>query len=176
MNAVVTPVVAPQVTYGRIDSGVVQETITTDLDITTMFNSAFTWVSLGTSGAEPGWTATQNADGSWTFAAPVVVPPTIAELAASLEQAVQAWLDQTAQANGYASMDSCVSYLGSSVAQWAADAKAGMLWRDAVWQACFADQTNPTFLANPPTATQLLAGLPQPATYGWTTHAPGATT
>ncbi|UGB47013.1 hypothetical protein LQ772_06895 [Frateuria edaphi] len=102
--------------------------------------------------------------------------PTLADVAASLSVSVQTWLDGVAKANGYDSLASCISYRGSSVAQWDADAIAGMAWRDAVWQAAFqwqqdAQASPPTPL---PTAADVIAGLPQPAAYGWTTHAPGA--
>jgi hypothetical protein len=105
-----------------------------------------------------------------------VVPPTLTEIAAQITLAVQSWLDQTVQANGYDDINSCVSYASSAVAQWAADAAAAMAWRDAVWQACFALQQS--IMANPPTVTptaaQIISELPQAATYDWVAHAPGA--
>jgi hypothetical protein len=103
--------------------------------------------------------------------------PTLEAAAAALTVDVQAWLDATAQGNGYDSIASCVSYRGSAIAQWAADAAAAVAWRDAVWQACFQWQqsasTNPptTF----PTSAEVIAQLPQPEAYGWVVHAPGAT-
>jgi hypothetical protein len=111
------------------------------------------------------------AAGNTPSPAPVL---TIPQLANDLETGVQIWLDAAAQANGYSGMDSCISYYNSSIAQWAADAKAGLAWRDAVWTYCFAAQTNPQFVSNPPTLAQLLTELPQPAEFGWVTHAPGA--
>jgi hypothetical protein len=94
---------------------------------------------------------------------------------AALEQAVQAWLDKTAIANGYSSLASCSSYYNSGVTQWATDAKAAVAWRDAVWQACYAlfAQYQAGQIVTPDAAS-LLAQLPQAATYGWVTHAPGA--
>lgn len=102
--------------------------------------------------------------------------PTLADAAAALTSDVQAWLDTTAQANGYDSLASCISYRGSAVVQWDADAQAALKWRDAVWQACFQWQqsasTNPptTF----PTSAEVIAQLPQPKTFGWVVHIPGA--
>jgi hypothetical protein len=68
-----------------------------------------------------------------------------------------------------------VSYKDSGVAQWAADATAALSWRDAVWQAAFAYQEeNAATPPDPwPTAEQVIAQLPQPSTFGWTTHQPG---
>lgn len=103
--------------------------------------------------------------------------PTPADAAAALTSDVQAWLDATAQGNGYDSIASCISYRGSSVAQWDADATAALAWRDAVWQACF--QWQQDALANPPatfpTSAEVIAQLPQPEAFGWVVHAPGAT-
>ena len=104
--------------------------------------------------------------------------PSMADAAAALSVDVQAWLDQTAQANGYDSMASCISYRGSSVVQWDADATHAMAWRDAVWQAAFAWQQDAA--ASPPatfpTSSDVIAQLPQPEQYGWVSHAPGAST
>lgn len=102
--------------------------------------------------------------------------PTLADATAMLSTAVQTWLDQTAQVNGYDSLASCVSYLNSSITQYADDAKAALAWRDAVWQAAFVWQQNAA--ASPPTtvptAAEVIAGLPQPDAYGWIVHTPGA--
>lgn len=113
----------------------------------------------------------------WEQAGNIPIPadlPTLPQIIQSLEQTVQQWLDQTAMSNGYASMDSCVSYINSSVTQWSDDAKSAMAWRDAVWQQCFTLQSNTTLQTNPPTSAQLIAMLPHPSTYGWVQHAPGA--
>ena len=64
--------------------------------------------------------------------------PTTDQQLATLQAGVQQWLDSTAKANGYDSIASCCSYYNSGVVQWAADAKAATAWRDAVWQACYA--------------------------------------
>lgn len=102
--------------------------------------------------------------------------PSLADVAAALSADVQTWLDQTAQTNGYDSLASCISYRGSSVAQWDADAAHAMAWRDAVWQAAFAWQqsasTSPP--STMPTSAQVIAQLPQPEQFGWVNHAPGA--
>lgn len=101
--------------------------------------------------------------------------PTLADAAAALSAAVQTWLDTTARANGYDSIASCISYRGSSIAQWDADAIAALAWRDAVWLAAF--QWQQAALDNPPasfpTAADVIATLPQPGAYGWVQHLPG---
>lgn len=104
--------------------------------------------------------------------------PSLADIAAMLTAAVQSWLDATAAGNGYDSLASCISYRGSAIAQWSADADAAHAWRDAVWQACFEWQqsaaTDPP--ATPPTVEQVIAQLPQPEAFGWVVHAPGEAT
>lgn len=89
--------------------------------------------------------------------------------------AVQAWLDSTARQNNYDSIASCISYLNSTVPQYKADATAAIVWRDAVWQACYqmqqAQSVNPP---NPlPTYDELIAQLPQPSAFGWIVHSAG---
>lgn len=102
--------------------------------------------------------------------------PTLSDAASLLMADVQAWLDVTAQANGYDSIASCISYRNSSVSQWDADAAAALAWRDAVWQACF--QWQQDALANPPdtfpASQEVIAQLPKPAQFGWVVHPPGA--
>jgi hypothetical protein len=104
--------------------------------------------------------------------------PTMADCASALKSDVQAWLDATASQNGYDSIASCISYAGSTIAQWSADAVAASKWRDAVWLACF--QWQQSAAASPPTnfptSAQVIAQLPQPEAFGWVTHAPGSTT
>jgi hypothetical protein len=107
----------------------------------------------------------------------VVPSPTMPDVASTLMQDVQAWLDATASQNGYDSIASCISYKNSAITQWAADATAAIAWRDAVWQACFQWQQSAS--ANPPatfpTSAQVIDQLPQPTTFGWVSHQPGAT-
>lgn len=105
-------------------------------------------------------------------------PPTatLASVASVLLRDVQTWLDSTAQENGYDSLASCISYLSSSISQYAADASSALAWRDAVWVDCFQKQQDA--LANPPsvvpTSGEFISQLPQPETFGWVVHQPGA--
>lgn len=102
--------------------------------------------------------------------------PSLADCAAALKLDVQAWMDATACQNGYDSIASCVSYQNSAIAPWSADAKAAIAWRDAVWQAAFTWQQSA--VSNPPatfpTSAEVIAQLPQPGTFGWIVHQPGA--
>ena len=102
--------------------------------------------------------------------------PNLADVVATLQASVQAWLDQIALRNGYDSLASCISSRGWSVAQGDADASHAMAWRDAVWQAAFAWQQSAAASppASLPTADKVIAQLPQPEAFGWVTHAPGA--
>jgi hypothetical protein len=90
---------------------------------------------------------------------------------------VQEWLDETAKGNGYDSLASCISYLNSSVQQYANGAASALAWRDAVWQATFRWQQDA--LVNPPAtfpaSAETIADLPQPE-FGWVVHAPGELT
>ena len=108
--------------------------------------------------------------------APQPPAPTMADIAAALTADIQAWLDVTAGQNGYDSLASCISYTGSTITQWQADAVAALAWRDAVWQACFLWQQSAiaNLPATFPTSAEVIAQLPQPETFGWITHQPGA--
>ncbi len=105
----------------------------------------------------PGWKVQNNQ----LIPPPPAAPPTQAEQLAALEIAVQQYLDQKAQAKGYDSAASCISYLSSSNTTWAADAKAMNAWRDAVWGFCFTNEAAvKAGTTTMPTATELIAALP----------------
>ena len=57
---------------------------------------------------------------------------------AQISAAVECHVETQAQALGYSSSAALVGYLGSSVAPWAAEARAFVAWRDAVWTKVFA--------------------------------------
>lgn len=89
---------------------------------------------------------------------------------------VQAWIDRTAQQNGYDGAVSCASYAASSVTRWRQDAAALIAWRDAVWQAAHAWRAslNGQLPSPIPTIDQIIATLPKARDYGWTVHSEGA--
>lgn len=68
---------------------------------------------------------------------PVYSPPSATEILLTLkseaEAAIQTLLDSTARTRGYDSMLSLCTYASSSNPTFAAEAAAGMDWRDAVW-------------------------------------------
>lgn len=105
-------------------------------------------------------------------------PPTVTDIINMFMPQLQAWMDGTAQQNGYDSVVSCVSYKDSSVARWAADATAMIAWRDAVWQWAYAQQ--PVLDAMTPqqiadlTPDYIISRAPKPEIYGWIVHAPGS--
>jgi hypothetical protein len=74
-------------------------------------------------------------------------PSTFAPTQADYAAAIEAHLNAVAAQKGYTDMARCVSYLGSTIPQWAAEAAAANAWRDAVWV----------------TAYTLLAASPDPA-------------
>jgi len=105
-------------------------------------------------------------------------PPTVTDIIGRFMPQLQAWMDGTAQQNGYDDVVSCVSYKDSGVAQWAQDAAAMISWRDAVWQWAYQQQS--TLDAMTPgqiaslTPDYIISQAPKPDAFGWTVHAPGA--
>lgn len=75
--------------------------------------------------------------------------------------AIQSLIDAAAQARGYDSGLTCASYLGSTVARWAAEARAMVDWRDAVWSHALAELAKVEAGERPqPGVDELLAELP----------------
>jgi hypothetical protein len=60
-------------------------------------------------------------------------PPPSADPSATFAAAIQAHIDATAKARGYADGVAAVSYKFSTVPAWAAEAATFLAWRDAVW-------------------------------------------
>lgn len=114
-----------------------------------------------------------KADGNTPNPAP---GPSFSVVVASAIDGIQIWIDRTAQQNGYDNAVSCVSYLGSNVAQWRQDAEAIRSWRDAVWQAAhvWRDSLNGQIPEPLPDIEQVIQSLPQPSAYGWNVHGNGA--
>lgn len=104
-----------------------------------------------------------------------VPPPTVADIVARFLPQLQAWIDGIAQQNGYDTALSCISYAGSSVTQWDADAKAMIAYRDALWT--WAYQQQATLAAMTPdqlaalTVEQIIAQAPPASASGWAVHA-----
>lgn len=134
----------------------------------------FTGIQIAPDASDPSFTAYDVPDTSWfvldannvigTRDPATVVPPqpTIQQIIVSLEVAVQDYIDSIAQKKGYDSGISCASYDSSTVASFAADAKAFIAWRDSVWVTCQQIE-NTDLAATPPiipTAAVVIAALP----------------
>ena len=91
----------------------------------------------------------------------VAQPPGPAEIVAQLTRAVQVHLDATARQRGYDGILSCASYATSGNARFAAEGQACVMWRDAVWSACYAIMAEVQSGTRPvPAAPELIAELP----------------
>lgn len=94
---------------------------------------------------------------------------------AAIREAIQVWLDITAQQNDYDDAASAVSYVGDPNTTFNADGLAIRDWRSAVWTAAYSLEAS--MLATPPdpwpTAAQIIAQLPQPVSFGWEQHLGG---
>lgn len=67
---------------------------------------------------------------------------------------VNARVEEVARSMGYSSAASCAGYVTSTVPQWAAEARAFVAWRDAVWLAVFERKDE-----EPPTTTEAVLAL-----------------
>lgn len=87
--------------------------------------------------------------------------PTPEEIVRGYEDAVQAYLDQTAQSRDYDNTYTCLSYLSSTDEIWHREAHAFNAWRDQVWRKCH-EILNAVMAgtAQPPTVEELIAQLP----------------
>jgi len=99
------------------------------------------------------------------------VQPTHAQIIQSIQDGVQFWLDTTAQSKGYDSSISCISYINSSNTKFQAEANSMLHWRDAVWSECYNLQAQWTAnIPDPlPTPASVMALLPKPEDFGWST-------
>lgn len=60
-----------------------------------------------------------------------------AALVASMRNAVDRHVDETAQQRGYNSAAHCATYVSSTIPSWAKEAQAFVAWRDVVWVSVF---------------------------------------
>ena len=100
-------------------------------------------------------------DGAWYAAgkAPATPPEKIIKC---YENAVQSYLDATAQAKGYDNTYTCLSYLSSTDETWNREAHAFNAWRDAVWRKCH-EIMNAALAGElaPPPVDELIAMFPE---------------
>ena len=109
---------------------------------------------------------------SWDAAgpSPAPAPPTpvpltgatlLQVLAAQSATAIKDLIDSTARAREYLDGTTCASYATSTVPAWRADALAFIAWRDSVWVAAYAIQTQvEAGTLAPPSVAALIAQLP----------------
>jgi hypothetical protein len=67
---------------------------------------------------------------------PMPDEPTPEEIIKGYEDAVQAYLDQTAQNRDYDNTYTCLSYLSSTNETWKTESNIFNAWRDKVWEKC----------------------------------------
>ena len=103
----------------------------------------------------------QASDGAWYVEGKVPSVP-VAEIVKTYENAVQNYLDATAQAKGYDSTYTCLSYLSSTDETWHREANIFNVWRDTVWRKCH-EVLNAVLAGEiqPPTVDELIAQLPE---------------
>lgn len=88
-------------------------------------------------------------------------PPTQEDIIKGYENAVQSYLDQTAQSRDYDNTYTCLSYLSSTDEVWHREANAFNAWRDQVWRKCHSILNAVLEGAAPaPTVEELIAQLP----------------
>ena len=134
----------------------------------------FTGIQIAPDASDPSFTAYDVPDTSWfvldannvigTRDPATVVPPqpTIQQIIAVLEVAVQVYIDSIAEKREYDNGVSCASYAASTNATFAADAKAFIAWRDSVWTTCQNIENTDLSAVPPivPTSEQVIAALP----------------
>lgn len=84
----------------------------------------------------------------------------LAALQAEITAAIDARVEAQARAMGYNSAANCAGYRDSTVPEWAAEAQAFIVWRDAVWQAAYAVQSQYRDQGGVPQVDEVLAALP----------------
>lgn len=85
-----------------------------------------------------------------------------AAVQAELTKAVQAYMDKTVQTRNYDSIHTACTYASSTDEKFAAEGKACVAWRDAVWRRCYdiLDDILNDARSSIPTAEELIAELP----------------
>jgi len=116
--------------YAVIENGIVTDVVIWDGD-TKSWRPPAGAQAIQTDAAGIGWTW----DGQTLIPPPEPepVPPTPEQIQQRMTGLMQAHLDDTAKTRGYDGILSLCSYTGSANPQFAAEAKAGMAFRDAVW-------------------------------------------
>lgn len=100
-----------------------------------------------------------------TFALSIKTAEDLAAEAAEATQArivaaIDAHVESQARLMGYNSAAHLASYVASSVPAWASEAQVFVAWRDAVWIAAFALQSQHAAAQTVPTVAEAIAALP----------------
>jgi hypothetical protein len=105
---------------------------------------------------------TGHAIGPGAGGAPVLLPPTAADLKARIVAEIQARLDAFAATRGYDHILSACTYAGSAVPRFAAEGAACVALRDATWAALYAIEAEVTAGTRPAPArlADILPDLP----------------
>lgn len=83
------------------------------------------------------------------------------EIMAAFQRAIEAHIEQTAQAKQYSSAVACASYIADPNPVWSAEAQAFIAWRSTVWSEVYATLAEVQAGERPvPTIDELLADLP----------------
>lgn len=84
-----------------------------------------------------------------------------AQAAENIEHTIDKHICATAQAKGYNSTESCLSYIGDANQQWDAEATAFKAWRSQCWEYVIAEQSKiNTGTRTMPTPEEAVAELP----------------
>lgn len=100
------------------------------------------------------------------YAPPEPIPPTIDEIKAALDAAIERHLDQGAQALGYKDVERAATYAASQHAKFGAEGRGLVEWRSAVWDDCYSILANVIGgLRSVPSEEELIAELPKLAPF-----------
>lgn len=85
----------------------------------------------------------------------------VAVAKANITSQIDAHVEAQAKSMGYNSAAACAGYKNSTIPEWAAEAKAFIAWRDAVWIAVFKAQAQAEVSKTLPDVADILAALPE---------------
>lgn len=113
----------------------------------------------------PDWTLVPddgkgNPGDTWDGAVFAAQPPDTAKIEEEAKAAIQELLDSVARSWGYDSIISLCSYAGSKNKVWAAEAAAGIAFRDDCWSEGAAIQAEAHATGVIPTVAEVLARMP----------------
>ena len=86
-----------------------------------------------------------------------------AALVVAMQNAIDAYVENTAKARGYNSAAHAATYISSTIPEWAKEAQAFVAWRDSVWMQVFRlfGEVEAGNRRPPTSAEEILVTLPQ---------------